>query len=175
MSQAGILSEDTSPLANIETLTGNVGGAVGPDAAHNVNILGGVGIDVVGNPATNTLTISDDDLVQGNVTTLNAIPATCINFPLGVVPGVYILDGRLAAHDTTDVAGAGYFFTAAFRTTGAIALLIAVRYQDDFEELAMEPSDFNLIALGNSAILQVFGINAKTINWSGEFEYQFVG
>lgn len=58
MSQAGILSEDTTPLANVETLTGNVGGPVGPDAAHNINIVGVGGVVVTGTPATNTLTIS---------------------------------------------------------------------------------------------------------------------
>lgn len=58
MSQAGILSEDTTPLANVETLTGNVGGAVGPDAAHNINLLGVGGVVVTGTPATNTLSVS---------------------------------------------------------------------------------------------------------------------
>lgn len=44
---------------NIETLTGNSGGAVGPDAAFNINILGSGDLTFVGNPATNTLTLSD--------------------------------------------------------------------------------------------------------------------
>lgn len=41
------------------TLTGNIGGAVGPDALLNINIVGTAtnGINVTGNPATNTLTI----------------------------------------------------------------------------------------------------------------------
>lgn len=46
---------------DIETLTGNSGGAVGPDGASNVNILGSGNIDVAGNPGTNTLTISESD------------------------------------------------------------------------------------------------------------------
>lgn len=58
MSQQGTLSDNTSPAADIEFLTGDVGGAVGPDGAHNVNILGGTGINTVGNPGTNTITIN---------------------------------------------------------------------------------------------------------------------
>lgn len=44
---------------NLESLTGNSGGPVFPDGADNINILGdGTTINVVGNPGTNTLTIS---------------------------------------------------------------------------------------------------------------------
>jgi hypothetical protein len=43
--------------AAIETLTGDTGGAVPPDASNNLNILGGDTTTVTGNPATNTLTI----------------------------------------------------------------------------------------------------------------------
>lgn len=41
----------------ITSVTGNSGGAVGPNAG-NVNIVGSDTIDIVGNPGTNTLTIS---------------------------------------------------------------------------------------------------------------------
>lgn len=44
---------------DIETLTGNSGGAVSPDGANNINIVGdGTSITIVGNPGTNTLTVS---------------------------------------------------------------------------------------------------------------------
>lgn len=43
----------------VETLTGNSGGAVAPDAFSNINVVGdGTTVLTVGNPATNTLTIS---------------------------------------------------------------------------------------------------------------------
>lgn len=43
----------------IQTLTGNTGGAVGPDGAFNINVVGdGTTISVAGNPGTHTLTIS---------------------------------------------------------------------------------------------------------------------
>lgn len=52
MSQQGRLRQDS-----IESLTGDTGGAVFPDASDNINIVGGDTTVVNGNPGTNTLTI----------------------------------------------------------------------------------------------------------------------
>lgn len=53
------LSATPPPPGFVETLTGNSGGAVGPDGSDNINVVGdGTTINVVGNPGTNTLTIS---------------------------------------------------------------------------------------------------------------------
>lgn len=59
MSQQGRLTTAGSGGSVVETLTGNSGGAVGPDASFNINILGNntSGINVVGMPGTNTVTI----------------------------------------------------------------------------------------------------------------------
>jgi len=44
---------------DLETLTGNSGGAVFPDGSGNINVVGdGSTIDIVGNPGTNTLTVA---------------------------------------------------------------------------------------------------------------------
>lgn len=57
MSQAGRLFDGTI-LPDIETLTGNSGGAVGPTGG-NINVVGdGTTIDITGNPGTSTLTAS---------------------------------------------------------------------------------------------------------------------
>lgn len=56
MSQQGILSDSTSPGADIELLTGNSGGAVGP-TSHNIDIIGADTVTVTGNPGTSTLTV----------------------------------------------------------------------------------------------------------------------
>lgn len=59
MSQAGVLSVHTSGGAVLEYLTGNSGGAVGPDASHNIDLVGNntSGINIVGVPASNLLTV----------------------------------------------------------------------------------------------------------------------
>jgi hypothetical protein len=57
MSQMGSFIQ-SSGVVTILTLTGNVGGAVGPTLGGNINLIGGAGITVTGNPGTNTLTIT---------------------------------------------------------------------------------------------------------------------
>lgn len=59
MSQQGQLSTSGSGGAVVEFLTGNSGGPVGPDGSFNINVIGNntTGINVVGMPGTNTLTI----------------------------------------------------------------------------------------------------------------------
>ncbi len=66
MSQAGKLFDGTI-LPDIETLTGNSGGAVGPTGG-NINVLGDTTtIDIVGNPGTSTLTVSLTGGTDGQV------------------------------------------------------------------------------------------------------------
>lgn len=59
MSQGGPNSVVGSGANPIETLTGNSGGAVSPDGAMNIDVLGNnsTGIDVVGTPASNLMTV----------------------------------------------------------------------------------------------------------------------
>ncbi len=58
MSQAGVLTVNTSGGAVVEFLEGNSGGPVPPDASHIIHVVGTAtnGINVVGNPGTSTLT-----------------------------------------------------------------------------------------------------------------------
>lgn len=62
------------PLPTVDTLTGNSGGAVGPDVMNNINILGGTGIVTSGNPGTNTITISATGVTTFNYTLVNTTP-----------------------------------------------------------------------------------------------------
>ena len=64
MSQMTKFFSNSGPGGYIQTLTGNTGGAVSPTGG-NINIIGSGTVDVVGNPATSTLTIS----VSGAVAT----------------------------------------------------------------------------------------------------------
>lgn len=59
MSQGGANSNSGSGANPIETLTGNSGGAVGPDGSFNIDVLGNnsTGIDIVGTPGSNLLTV----------------------------------------------------------------------------------------------------------------------
>lgn len=59
MSQGGPLNSSGSGAPPVETLTGNTGGPVSPDAAFNINILANttMGITTVGTPAMNQINI----------------------------------------------------------------------------------------------------------------------
>ena len=74
MSQSGrYISGGPSPGSAIETITGNIGGAVSPTAG-NVNIVGSGTVVVVGNPGTSTLTISLSGTTVYNYTNVTTTP-----------------------------------------------------------------------------------------------------
>lgn len=50
-------------VAGLQTLTGDIGGAVGPDGAFNINIIGSGPYLFTGNPGTHTLQMSDDGTI----------------------------------------------------------------------------------------------------------------
>jgi len=64
MSQAGKFNDGTV-LPDVETLTGDIGGPVGPNAAFNINLLGGTGLVTTGTPASNQIVF---DVTGGGVT-----------------------------------------------------------------------------------------------------------
>ena len=59
MSQSGALTTSGSGAPPVETVTGNSGGPVGPDGSFNLTLVGNntSGINIVGTPGTNTLTV----------------------------------------------------------------------------------------------------------------------
>ena len=98
MSQAGQFLHTSGGGTPIETITGNSGGPVGPDGANNINVLGDTTtINIVGNPGTNTLTVS----------TTGTVP---ISFPTDsgtATPALGILDVFGDSHNITTT-GSGH-------------------------------------------------------------------
>src|SRR6267378_62766 len=60
---SGLWVQFSTSGTGILTITGDVGGAVGPDGANNIKLLTGASLTVTGNPGTNTLTITLDSTV----------------------------------------------------------------------------------------------------------------
>jgi hypothetical protein len=174
-------SSGGSSAADVETLTGNTGGAVGPDAAFNINILGDDstsnninGLTVVGNAATNTLTVTLTNRIQGSVTTNDATPTTLITFVLPST-GTYAFDINVSAYNTTDVLGAAYSVFVGVRSSAGVAAKLNLEDKIVNEEAGMAACDASISISGNSLLLQVTGIAAKTINWNAVGTYVFVG
>ena len=88
MSQAGQYPEGLI-LGAIETLTGNSGGAIGPDGAFNVNVVGVGDVTVVGTGGTNTLTVTLSDALanQFDADAGSAVPSSSI---LNIVGGTNV-------------------------------------------------------------------------------------
>lgn len=162
--------------AQIETLTGDTGGPVtGTAVTHNVNILGGPGIDVNGNAGTNTLTISLNGGLEGTGTTIGATTADLITFPLGAIPGVYIFIIDIVGFDAITPLGVAYHVVAGARTTGAASTEIDNESTDDLEEGALKACDEDLLCVGNNAVVRVLGAAGKTITWRAVMSYTFRG
>jgi hypothetical protein len=168
MSQAGVASNKTSPASDVEFITGNSGGAVGPDAAFNLNLLGAEEVIVTGSPATNTLTI---DSINGSANTVGAVTADLITLPLGAVPAGYSFYVIISGFDITTPSIATYSITGGIRTTGAAAVRDATPSYSDSEAAPMIPTDDDLIAVGNNAVVRVTGVAGLTIHWKAKIIY----
>lgn len=174
MSQFFIHSTGTPPgTPGIAFETGNTGGAVGPDGANNLNVLGdsGSNLTVTGNPGTNTLTISSTNVLNGTGTTVGAATADLITFPLGATPSAWKFRFELIAYEAGTPAAAGYQINASFRTTGAAATVISVPDADEDEDIVLIPSDWSVIASANNMIVRVTGTAGLTINWKVQGYY----
>jgi hypothetical protein len=167
--------QSIGPAGQVETLTGDPGGlgAVSPDALHNINIIGGPGIDVVGDPATNTLTVLLNGGLEGTGTTVGAATADLITMSLGAVPGVYLFKIDVVGFDSATPLGTAYFITAAARTTGVAATEVGGQASDDLEEGALGAGDADMLCLGNNLIIRVTGTAGKTISWRTVLTYTF--
>lgn len=168
MSQAGIVSDQTSGLPDIETITGTSGGAVGPNAAFNINLLGAEEVIVTGNPGTNTLTI---DSINGTGNTVGAVTLDLITLNLGAVAAAYSFYVLITGFDTTTPTVATYSITGGIRTTGAAAVRDATPSYSDSEAAAMIPSDDDLLAVANTAVVRVTGVAGLTIHWKAKIIY----
>ena len=173
MSQSGVYYTGTPGVGPVDTLTGDVGGAVGPDGASNINILGGDNITVTGTPGTNTLTIATTGGDEGTGQTIGAVTDDVITFALGATAGTYCMSVRVAAFESTTPAGSGYRINAAVRTTGAAGALIGVNAVDTFEEAALVGCSVAIVVVGNDAIVRVTGVGGLTIDWSAELDSIF--
>jgi hypothetical protein len=165
MSQIAKLFDGTSKK-DVETLTGDTGGAVGVDAAFNINLLTGDGLTSTGVPASNTLTFTLDGYAKGTGQTIGAVTADLITIALGATPTAYIVEAKIAGFESTTPAGCGYNVICTARTTGAAASLVGTQDKIVEEEAALAGCDVNFVVAANNLILRATGTAGLTVNWS---------
>jgi len=144
-------------------ITGDSGGKVEPTAG-NINLIGGEGVSVVGDPSSSTLTINIG--VDGSVTTVGAETLTLLTLPLDSVAAVYAVDGLVSALESTTGEGAAYTTTGSVRTNGTSAVLIGTPIADEFEDTIFSSADSFYDVSGNNFLIKVIGVAGYTIRWT---------
>jgi hypothetical protein len=141
-------------------------------AANVLNVNGGNGLLTLG--AGNTITVYPSNVVTGSGTTIGAVTADLITFALGATPTVYAFDFEVAAFNVSTPAGAGYRIRADVRTTGAAGVIINSVDGNDNEEASLIASDYDVVIVGNNAVLRVTGCPGLTIRWKASCMYTVV-
>ena len=133
----------------ITTITGDIGGAVGPSGAGNVILAGAGGIVITGNPGANTLTITsagggftwNEELgVAVNMAVANAYIMNNVGQVTGTLPAIAALGDTILVYGkgaggwkVAQNAGQTIFFDAATATTTGVGG--SVDSNDDFDVL----------------------------------------
>ncbi len=146
-------------------------------AANILNVLGENGVVTSADPnGSNNLIISLQNSVidQGQTINVQTIDLTTIDCS---VAGTYFIEARVSAYTTAGNNGAGLSLYATVISTGAAATVL-----DDTDAIAhISPVidtadlDYEFVASGTDAILQVTGVAATTINWGAFSVYVFRG
>lgn len=146
------------PGGGIQTITGNSGGAVGPNMSNNVNLLGSGQVSVTGNPGTNTLTISLSDAIATTYTA-NSGSATPSANNLNVLATV-------ATAGTTPFTsvGAGSTITYTVQRSQAIAASDATKIGlSNFDSAAFDVDANGFVQLNGGGIAATaFDVQANT-------------
>lgn len=167
MSQAGSFLNGVFPPGTVvQTLTGNAGGAVGPDGAQNINVVGTGDITVTGNPGTNTLTISSSGAVADSFPT-DAGTATPLLGVLNVLGGANIGTTGAANNVTINLDGTtNHSVQVGTGATGLTSLAIGTNGQVLIGATAADPA-FATLTSADSSITFTTGANSLGLTVTG--------
>ena len=156
-------------MANIQTLTGNTGGPVGP-TANNVNIVGSGFITVTGNPGTSTLTISQSNSNDATATTIGATPVNIISLPVAdsqMVTITAVING--IQDDFSDCWGGDLIFTVYRPAGGDVTVVGGIIANANTTSTADVSGTVNIGT--EMAEINVIGVAAETWNWSASYQF----
>lgn len=186
MSQAGNYDEGGGPpFTDVETITGNSGGPVGPTPGGNIDFVFSLntstsvsnntaGATIVGTPASNRLDAYLTNRIQGAVTTSDDTPTPIYTFDLGATPGVYLFRTRVIAFNQTTSEVASYASYRTVKTDGTSGTLLGASTAFIQEEGTMTGASVINSVIGNDASIEVEGLSTDVISWYALTEYVFV-
>lgn len=182
MSQAGILNLAAGPVPPSvpENFTTDDGNAI--PVANNLNVLGRStnindtdGIRTNADPdGSDNLYIEITNRLQGTGQTIDVGTDDIITFTPSTI-GVYAIELRIGAFNTTSTLGAGYSLFGAVRYDGVNSNICDPFDAIDNEEGTMSSTGLDIVVSGADIILRAQGYAGQTINWSAVALYTFVG
>lgn len=157
----------------LKTLTGNTGGAVGPDGSNNINVVGTGIVSVAGNPGTNTLTISVAGSGTATIVTNDATPTAFISVNVPAGKTVMITAVIAATGDVGTASFGGTITLTVLRPTGGdVAIVGFPVINSNTTSSANIAATIDVVL--EDAVIQVVGVAAQTWNWSATYQYFLV-
>lgn len=166
MSQQGVLGVNSSSERDIEFITGNTGGAVGPDAFFNINLLGTGNISVAGTPGSNLLSISDSSGFSATTSTSDATPTEITRVTFNNNESYVLTFSLLGIQGSYNAQYSSRVVLAARKAALNDVQIVGV-------PIIQSMQDFSSVIAGFSAevsssvhlVLNVIGLAGTNINW----------
>jgi len=176
MSQIQSFVQSMGPAGPILTLTGDIGGPVGPDGAGNINIEGEVTAGqafatIEGNPGANTLNVvarHDEIATADNVITF--FPNARVTVPAS---NAVVMSAHVIGFRSDFSAGCGGFAVGCARRQAAGGTIFIGNNVLSSEDSAAGIPEFGVNVDGNDIAVFVRGTNLENWNWTCTFQYQF--
>ncbi len=169
MSQIAMIASPGTIAPDVETLTGDLGGPIGPDAAFNIDILGDSFITTTGTP--NTITISLNHTLTEQGQTIGAVDTDLTSVNLGLIPTTYTIEAKVVGYESTGASSAGYNLICIAQTVGGVASIIGVQDKYNSESAPLALCDANFVAVGNAIVVRISGTAGLTVNWRATTTY----
>lgn len=154
----------------INSITGNLGGAILPDGDNNIFIVGdtSTGITITGDLVSNTLTVAYTAADEYTLQTMDATPDTIASFTLNDLSSV-IIDGEIIGAQNDYTASLVATFSGGARRSGGGAILVGSPQINSSEDYAASPL-IDIIVNANDLEVQVTGVAGTTINWKARIK-----
>jgi hypothetical protein len=110
----------------------------------------------------------------GTVSVTGAVTGNLITFALAGAAASYRFTFEVTGRDTTTGDAVGYSVFGSAKTDGATATIVATPFVDNDEDASLIGGSIDLVASGNSVILQPTGVAGQTITYKAVGTYVVV-